>query len=1041
MAETVEDTFCHGIAFIGTESSGKSTLVGEIIRTVSKISEREFKKLTHAAQILKWKPEEAITLVPVRNYYSRLSDPNNQKEWPSELLTPETKNCSFDHLFFEDAPTESICVIDTPGNHKFAKNLYRGLYMAQNVILVLDVNQVLQADKEEKSELGNAKLSLGDRLVNLAMVCKDYGIVGGVVIALNKMDLIPKDQQQTSFDNAKQIVRNLVASFNIASAIVPVSSREPTQGIFDTSSFPWFNEGCLLDTMRKMKYKRDSEIRVPHPSLTQGNQIAFVVGVTYGSFQGKQILMGRVEAGTIKEGMELTVASSKPQNQNIKIVGKVTSMRVGSRPVRAAQCGSMVGIALSTSRTQRIRHGEVLVPTGSPSATVHPTEIYAFVRVFSEITANHCPLLECHSGRVVCKIAEILCKQNRDSAKKQYVPVLSSTAAELKKGDAVLLKLTPWKTEFFGIAPAPSGKLILRDNGYIVCSGNIEHVTYRDSMEKESPLKHLYRKLNPRDLTPLQLCITAMLNFRIVATQIRGNQVEIKLKDDDGTDYTIDADEPFRANIVDKTGTSPLIHAIRESGLADVEAILNCGADMNLALKAGGPLHVAMTGTNPQVEVIDYFLKKGITVNSLDENHNTPLHILTTNPKIPNAIKLVEALADRGADFKLKNKAEKIPLQCAWENENCDFRVLEALVIFGGNFAGILPELKPSEKSIRKMIVMMIHRQSIPTVPNYLQDLEPPVQSKEEPIFDWIPKDDPTMGPRVIFNLKDYQLSAHAVILWTRGFNFDLVLVKPDENFLVKEVNDLQVESLVLEHLLSYIYTDDIKRTRDLLKDEKPEHRIKFLKELTDACRTYFPPQRAWLKQLLNRLEVIKVEKEARLNTQVSELRVAFDSPRFSDVKLVCEDKTFHAHKAILMSRSPFFKSMFTSGMAEASQEQVVLKSIAPNVLKNTLEFIYGGDTSVNADNALPLLNASNEYQLPALTALVELTIAKNVDRDNVVDLLQYAEANQAKFLEKVCEWYCALVFSDLKEDKKKEVSDKLEKINLKKSIINKGLF
>jgi hypothetical protein len=76
--------------------------------------------------------------------------------------------------------------------------------------------------------------------------------------------------------------------------------------------------------------------------------------------------------------------------------------------------------------------------------------------------------------------------------------------------------------------------------------------------------------------------------------------------------------------------------------------------------------------------------------------------------------------------------------------------------------------------------------------------------------------------------------------------------------------------------------------------------------------------------------------------------------------------------------------------------------------LYNVLEFIYKGDTTISAENCLDILVAANGFVLPELRTLAEVTIAKNLDTDNVADVLRYAELYQANYLHNV-----SVVFTD----------------------------
>ena len=57
-------------------------------------------------------------------------------------------------------------------------------------------------------------------------------------------------------------------------------------------------------------------------------------------------------------------------------------------------------------------------------------------------------------------------------------------------------------------------------------------------------------------------------------------------------------------------------------------------------------------------------------------------------------------------------------------------------------------------------------------------------------------------------------------------------------------------------------------------------------------------------------------------NVSMNDLRRNQD---FCDITLIVKNETFHAHKVILASRSPFFLGMFKSNMAESTKTEVTL--------------------------------------------------------------------------------------------------------------------
>ena len=71
----------------------------------------------------------------------------------------------------------------------------------------------------------------------------------------------------------------------------------------------------------------------------------------------------------------------------------------------------------------------------------------------------------------------------------------------------------------------------------------------------------------------------------------------------------------------------------------------------------------------------------------------------------------------------------------------------------------------------------------------------------------------------------------------------------------------------------------------------------------------------------------------------------------FSDVKIICNGKTFPCHKVILSNQSEVFKSMLSNGcgsMIEASTGEIKIKDISADVMESLLCFLYFDHENLN---------------------------------------------------------------------------------------------
>eukprot|EP01050_Picozoa_sp_SAG11_P004729 SAG11_NODE_309_length_10941_cov_5.580520_3_plen_203_part_00 len=61
-----------------------------------------------------------------------------------------------------------------------------------------------------------------------------------------------------------------------------------------------------------------------------------------------------------------------------------------------------------------------------------------------------------------------------------------------------------------------------------------------------------------------------------------------------------------------------------------------------------------------------------------------------------------------------------------------------------------------------------------------------------------------------------------------------------------------------------------------------------------------------------------------------------------SDLTIIVQGERLHAHRAILLARSSYFRAMLaTSGMAESSSDEVTLHETDPQAFKQYLRFVY----------------------------------------------------------------------------------------------------
>ena len=69
------------------------------------------------------------------------------------------------------------------------------------------------------------------------------------------------------------------------------------------------------------------------------------------------------------------------------------------------------------------------------------------------------------------------------------------------------------------------------------------------------------------------------------------------------------------------------------------------------------------------------------------------------------------------------------------------------------------------------------------------------------------------------------------------------------------------------------------------------------------------------------------------------------------DVQLVADGLEIPSHKAVLAACSPYFYAMFTSDLAEARADRIVLQEVDGKALALLIDFAYTGEVHVTEDN------------------------------------------------------------------------------------------
>ncbi|XP_054480578.1 ankyrin repeat and BTB/POZ domain-containing protein 3-A isoform X2 [Anoplopoma fimbria] len=136
------------------------------------------------------------------------------------------------------------------------------------------------------------------------------------------------------------------------------------------------------------------------------------------------------------------------------------------------------------------------------------------------------------------------------------------------------------------------------------------------------------------------------------------------------------------------------------------------------------------------------------------------------------------------------------------------------------------------------------------------------------------------------------------------------------------------------------------------------------------------------------KLTEIKKKQTSRLDPHF------LNNKDMSDVTFLVEGKPFYAHKVLLFTASPRFKSLLMNRPA-AENTCIEISHVKYNIFHLVMQYLYcGGTESLHIRNTevMELLSAAKFFQLEALQRHCEIICSKNITTETCVDLYKHAK-------------------------------------------------
>ena len=126
------------------------------------------------------------------------------------------------------------------------------------------------------------------------------------------------------------------------------------------------------------------------------------------------------------------------------------------------------------------------------------------------------------------------------------------------------------------------------------------------------------------------------------------------------------------------------------------------------------------------------------------------------------------------------------------------------------------------------------------------------------------------------------------------------------------------------------------------------------------------------------------------------------------DFTIKVEGKEILAHKQILAAWSPVMKKMFSSGMKDSIESELVETNFAYETMEALVDYMYfGAEGEIkklyeNNANTMDLLKAAHFYQMPLLMKAGEYSLVNKLTSENAIDCFRVAKLLNADILRKV---------------------------------------
>lgn len=112
-----------------------------------------------------------------------------------------------------------------------------------------------------------------------------------------------------------------------------------------------------------------------------------------------------------------------------------------------------------------------------------------------------------------------------------------------------------------------------------------------------------------------------------------------------------------------------------------------------------------------------------------------------------------------------------------------------------------------------------------------------------------------------------------------------------------------------------------------------------------------------------------------------------YQDTEMTDVIIKVNNRLFPCHKTVLAAVSPYFKSMFSTGMKESREHKITLQDMNEVAFDKFLKFVYTGKEDVIGEDVTEMLRMAAIFQVDCLQARCEEILVEELRNENCLEM------------------------------------------------------